>query len=868
VPSAAIRMRSEAGMLVLLAMLAPALLVPRAAANAAPGDTLGTPAPIEVKVRVKLSTPSTLTPRDIRFAVFPSGKRCCFTYNGCRSPKTIELLSKLGFRTTVYCQPGTPAEQLKALEDAWADVGIEVWGAKGNYASNLGGNTIQEAFDACATSRMTLRKSCRGPLGATRIDGHYEAQGYLVNRDPDKGDGFGYAYHDSNYLIFSDNKPYPVLLGREGEKLLVLRENFDNTMQPGSVPNEIIYYQILANQFAGTLRRVEKGQIVRFTLRDFKDPDLADLTEAIGKYGQHAQIWHASETMIGANEYVRNKTRILDAKTEDGDLAMTLGLDRDVFPPYLVTPLPVLFPKGTQAKSATAGGVDCPIIASEDGVCIDVPLRTILTGGLRASLESSAPDMSIPGEMPLSLTIQNPGDKPLPISRLEWIGGTGFTISGGEGAFEAAARGEHKVQAVAKTARSARFGLTPLRVLLTASDGRVFMEGFELAVAPRLRVEMDPMQSIPLPKGRSQHFFIHLANGKSSRPGGPQDKFISHKAGPCKGTVSWDLPAGLKAVPPEQPFELGEDEAKTLIFRMDNEQYSSQKDEMVKPVIRLEGEKEPLAVLFPGTRVIRDEERVGPKQLDDKGLLFLATWDDNTANGKADKACGSPSPYFYPGHRAAYSNEGVKGWCMNTQQVCEIFDSYRNIDCHEGTICFYLRKDPLLRNENTYSPNPKETARMPCGRGNSGETLFTAGLVQNVGSSNSGITLRRFRSWQGKEGYLQLTYQMMSGRLVVCQAEPFAWTEEWRHVAFLWSVKDKRLEIYVEGKLAGQAERSEGEWYPSPWDRGVGNGHGWNMNVITSDHGAWTGTCRDEVYIYGRALTSEEILANKQLARK
>jgi hypothetical protein len=200
---------------------------------------------------------------------------------------------------------------------------------------------------------------------------------------------------------------------------------------------------------------------------------------------------------------------------------------------------------------------------------------------------------------------------------------------------------------------------------------------------------------------------------------------------------------------------------------------------------------------------------------------------------------------------------------MNSQLVCEILDSYRNIDYHEGTVCFYVRKDPLVRNENTFVPDPKETQKFHCGRGNNGETLFTAGMVQNAGSSNSGITLRRFRAWQGKDGYLQLTYQMMGGKLVVCQASPFAWTEEWRHVAILWSVKQKRLEIYVDAKPAAKADPGSEEWHPSPWDRGVGNGNGWNMNLITSDHGAWCGTCRDEVYIYNRALTPEEILANK-----
>jgi hypothetical protein len=846
-----------------LAMLLAAL---PAAAQTAPAPQAA--APIEAQVRLKLAAAASLAVGDIRFAAFPSGKRCCFTYNGCGNPKTIAVLSKLGFRTTVYCHPDTSAEKLNALEDAGADIGVDIWGGKGNYASNLGACTVQEAFDACATSRLALRRGCRGALAATRIEGHYGARGYLVDRNPDKTDGFGYAYHDCNYLIFSDNKPYPVLLARQGDKMLLLRENFDNTMQSQAVPNEIIYYQILANQFAGTLRRAEKGQVVRFTLRDFKDPDLADLTECIGKYGQHEQVWHASEAMIGANEYVRAKARVVAVKAEGSEVVVTIALDRDIFPPFLATPLPLLLPKAAQVKAATVGGVACPVVERENGVAVDVPLREALTDGCLMTVEPAAPDMTIPQEMPITLTVRNTSDKPLAVARLQWAGGAGFTVAGGEAGFDLPAKGERKIQATAKTARNARFGLTPFCAVLTTTDGRVLAEGFELPVAPRLRVEMDPMQSVPLPKGRSQYFLVHLANGRGGKGGGPPDKFISHKAGACKGTVAWDLPAGMKAEPPTQPFELADSDARTLIFRIDNEQFHAQAGELVRPVVRIEGENEPLAVLFPGTTVIRDEARVGPKTLDDKGLLLLAKWDDNAQNGRADKACGNPSPYFYPGHRAAYSNEGAQGWCMNTQGVCEIFDSYRNIDHYEGTVCLYVRKDPLVRNENTYAPDAGQTVKLPCGRANSGETLFTAGLAQNIGSSNSGISLRRFRSWQGKDGYLQLTYQLMGGRLIVCQAGPFNWTEQWRHVAFLWSVKDRRLELYLDGKLAAKAEAGTEPWYASPWDRGVGNGNGWNMDLITSDHGAWTGTCRDEVYIYNRALKGEEILANKELAKK
>ncbi|HET6428397.1 MAG TPA: hypothetical protein VFJ30_08310, partial [Phycisphaerae bacterium] len=218
-------------------------------------------------------------------------------------------------------------------------------------------------------------------------------------------------------------------------------------------------------------------------------------------------------------------------------------------------------------------------------------------------------------------------------------------------------------------------------------------------------------------------------------------------------------------------------------------------------------------------------------------------------------------------HTAAYNNEGVKGWCMNSQRVCQLHEVFKNIDYYEGTICMWVRKDPFVRNENTYVPDPAETAKIGSGRGNAGETLLTVGGGQRLGSAATGLTLRRFRSWKGKPGYLQLTYQLMGRRLIVCQAGPFEWTETWRHVGILWSVKDRRLELYLDGKLAAKADPGPlKEWYTAPWDNGEAAGHG--LVLISSDHGLWCGTCRDEVYIYNRALTAEEIEANRKAAQR
>jgi len=819
---------------------------------------------LSVKVRLQLASKAELKVSDIKLAPFPGGRRCAFTFCGCKEPRTLAALTKLGFRTSVYCDPGASAESLRALEAAGADIGISIWGGKGTYASHIGGNTIQEAFDAVATSRRVLRAKCAGPLACGAIGGHYSPEHFPIDRSPENRSGFGYAHHDANYLLLSDNKPYMVYLGRQRSRPLALRENFDNRIESSRVPNELIYYQILANQFRGTLLRAEKGQIVRFTLRDFKADDLDECATILGPYGRHEQIWNASEAEIGANEYVREKARVEEVKAVGDEAEITLGLEEDTFPPFLLTPLPLELPAAVKLARATVDGIECTVTARDEATCLDVPLQKALSG-CEMTLQTAAPDMTVPDRMELTLAIENASDQPLKAARLRWVGSVGFSVTGGEGeAFDLPPRGERESKAVAATSRDARFGITPFQAVVTADGGRVFLAGFEAVVAPRLRVEVDPMQRIPMLKGRTQHFLVHIDNLKSSRPGGPPDTLISHKAGPCKGSVALDLPPGMTAIPAEQPFALGERESKTLVFKVQNDAWGEDLV-MVKPVIRFAGEAEPAAVLFPGTTVIRDEKKLHYEPFDAQGLIAEATWDDNARNGRFDRSRGNPAPHFYPGHRAAYNNEGVKGWCMNSQAVCQIHDTFRNIDFWEGTACMWVRKDPFKRNEMTYVPDPAATAKMLCGRSNDGETLFSAGLVQNAASSNSGLTLRRFRSWKGKPGCLQASYQLMGQRVVSCQAGPFEWSEEWRHVAIVWSVPDRRLELCLDGKLAAKADPGEGEWAASPWDRGEPSG--WNLILISCDHGLWSGTCRDEVTIYNHALTPAQIADNMGKAK-
>lgn len=53
---------------------------------------------------------------------------------------------------------------------------------------------------------------------------------------------------------------------------------------------------------------------------------------------------------------------------------------------------------------------------------------------------------------------------------------------------------------------------------------------------------------------------------------------------------------------------------------------------------------------------------------------------------------------------------------------------------------------------------------------------------------------------------------------------------------------------------------------PSPWDRARPSG--WNLQRLTSDHGNWTSTCRDEVHVFNRVLSPDEIKANLDAAKK
>lgn len=827
---------------------------------------------VVLKVDLSIDGGAKLDAKSIKYSAFPGGKRCSFVYLGPKRTRTIKYMTEIGFKTTVYLSPKASAKSVKAYEDAGAEVAVSPWGCKGGYSSNIQGNTLQGTFDALTTSRLVLQKKANKPLLVGRCGGHISVPSFQCNRNFDSGVGYGAAYMDSHYLMaFDPTYGICAYLGYGRKPEAATRGLNNNTMNTRKVPNELIYYQILYGQFEGTLRRVQKGQVVRFSLRDFDAKDLEELKDNIGEFGKHPDIWHAGDGDIAAYEYVKKKVKVLGVNAgTNGTVQISLGVEKNTYPGFLAVPLSLELPAGTAVKKAVAASVACTITKRKEGVHVDIPIAKVLRSGCQMTFKTAAPDMTVPDEMGGKLTIKNTSKKPIEGGKLTWIGSAGLegsqglTVEGGtDKPITIAPNAEAVIDVKIKTAPNSRWGMLPIVAQLKAKVGgkeTVLMEGFEIVVAPMLRVEMDPMNRIPMPKGAYQYFEIHLNNGKS------ESKLINHKAGACKGKLAFKLPEGMTAEPAELPFELKENEKKTLVVKVTNNQWG-EKIVRVRPVLKLDGIDKTFETICLGTTVTRNQKRIDYKPLDDKGLLVQATWDDKTKGGRFDRSVGRSSSHYYPGHSPAYSPEGIKKWCMETARACQIYKTFKNVNHMAGTIMFYMKRDPKQRNELQVNANPATSWKQGVNRGNRGESLLVIGMTQRSKASNSGLVVRRYPGWGGKEGWLEVIYQCMGGRLYYLQA-PYEKKRmyDWRHVAVVWDVKERRLELYLDGKLAGKADPGKIPWYTVPWDPGAAAGH--PLIVHTTDHGHWCGTMKDEFYIYNRAMPLKEIQENRDLVKK
>ncbi len=828
-------------------------------------------ATVGFKVRLTLTSPAALTRSQVRHALMPSGKHVGLSYTGIDNPKTIAFYTKLGFRTSVAVTPRTPAAQLKALEDAGADLTLV-----GIIGPEMG-LTPQEAFDGSAMMRVNLLSRCRSQVAVGPYNNMRNNFYLPVNRGMGR---YLYAIHDSNFLACNSwAAGYKVIVGRNRTPEQIVRPHNKNRAR--SAPNTLVYYQTVGNILQGIVEMMNPGEVTTIGLRDFKAEDRKQVERFIGKYGKDPRIWHTTQHEICGYVYAREKSRIVDVQpVGEKEMEITLGLEQDTYLPFCPAPMCLRLPKGFPLASARLNATDCPVTVNDKGVFVDVPLQEAFGTGCELTLEKP-PGMTIPEEMPVTLTIRNTSGKPLTDARLQWSSNIGMEVTGGTGGpFTLAPGAERKVKAAVRTVlgrrrgvrpEGARFGLTPISAFLRGKEGgreRFYMASWEVLLAPRMRVEMDP-RMVPIPKGDSYVFFIHLANGKvdDSRAWGSfhDEKLIDYRTGPCKGTVGFDLPAGLEAVPPVQKFDLPEGGHATFRFVVKNHKWGDKKPVYVRPAIRFEGETEPIEVAWYGSAVMRDEAtQYAP--LDAKGLLACAGWDDKSnTRGHLDRSAGSKvqSCPGAGGGGTTPSHEGVKKWCVGWKSNVA-FDSLKNIDYHRGTVMFWWRRDPKVRNDIRTNPDPATSWQVRGTHKNFGEKLFCVGLQRD-------LILRRFPRFRQREGYLELLLRDMPVRGRKTQVHyvqaPFdtAKLYDWRHVAIVWDIAARRLELYLDGKLAGRAEKGRKEWLVFPFDRGRKT-H--NMILVETHHGHWSGSDHDEFYVYNRPLSETEIRENMALVKK
>ena len=404
-----------------------------------------------------------------------------------------------------------------------------------------------------------------------------------------------------------------------------------------------------------------------------------------------------------------------------------------------------------------------------------------------------------------------------------------------------------------------------------------------LCAAPGMGVDvdLDPVPQIPLRVGQSQHFLVNL-----SKP-----------AAACRGKVSFaELPEGLAAEPKELPFELAPGKSVQLVFKVTCTAWGE--PATIRPKVTVAGDE---PVNFPEhlkTKVIHDQKLLDKKPVDAKGLLLYYSFGDgwqghSNSNIFADKQVGERSLWNEGLWNAPGGVKGNGSWSCSGDAECKIaFPPLNNVDHRRGTILFWLRKgthEKEIPYHRAFKMDRDSTWRIGptiC-RGYQGEGIFGANYSPQMEAtrtrslkdwkrkpdSDSFISLRRYKA-QGKvRGYLEATYLAMRQRRYTVRAD-HDWTRDWHHVAVLWDTDARRLEIYVDGKLASNKIRANGQdkpdpvWYPAPWNIGV-LGRNAQFGIIQyRSEGSINTTDRDEFYVYNRPLSETEIRENMALVKK
>jgi len=823
---------------------------------------------------------SILKARDFRFSDLPGGRPCAFFYIGPKKASTHRFFHKMGFRSTVFLSPEASAEQIRALEDSGVEIAASSFpGGKGTYQSFIGDNTVQEAFDVVAWSRHQLMTKASGAVRVAAISGHLNPPRWILQRDLNRRAGYGAVASDAGFrlAIYDAQSATACVLGHRGKKQThQWWYRSLSSMRTSRIPNELIYYQLLANAFDAATKRVGPGAIIRIQLRDFDESDLLDVKEQIEPYGKHPDIWHVTFGDVLSNQYLREMVRFEDVKMNGTRGVLKMGIRADVFGPVIQTPLSVRFPKGAnpaQVKLAGMAGQVCErksYVAKRKYYHAVLPIQQAIRDGIKVEWSFEKEVLSVPDESKLTVTLKNFLKTPIENTKLAWyaptglpagadelgreIYGEGMSVSGGTDLKRIKPGQEVKIGAVVKTGPNCRFGILPISLALQGRVNgvdRLFLDGAEVPIMPLLGLEMIPHMRMPIRKDETLYYQVTVSN---------KFRFLHPETGACEGILRLDMPPGMACEPEAHGLKLGEKEARVFVFKVTSRQWNPM-DSYIRPQITLAGQGAPLSILEPGVLVIRDQKRIDIKPLDESGLLVYASYDDATKNGAFDRSAGKAGAYHFPTTTTAYNDKGVRNSCVASQPTCNIYDTYGNIDYRRGTAAFWAKRDPLITNELRVKGDPKTSWQRT--NNNQKEALF----------HTPGLQIYRYPDWSDAPGYLEAIYFEAFGdgqygnRRVVhipyTKKEQYAWT----HIAVTWDVDARSLRLYKNGKLAGELTGGPRPWHPFPWDQG-GFNFGHPLITISMDHGKKALTLRDEVYIYDRPLSAALVKANMEKAKQ
>jgi hypothetical protein len=670
------------------------------------------------------------------------------------------------------------------------------------YRDEMFSYSPQDILNAIGPLRAELNAVLERPVIYQLVRGHS-----VPYRDRIRGLGVVGATHWYQHFVFH---------GRAGARESVLSMYAGRGKTPVAVERRLD---------EGVLEKALTGKKLAVILGDsgFK----GDYASFLAKHSRRPECWYTTLGELASSLYLAQKARATGVRLEAGQARVSLALEEDVNPLFL----------------------RAPVRLDLSGKVLGISPEPLLSGPLEAKIAFSPPRIRLPGEAKMAVTLTNRGREKIAAESIAAGQPAGFRVAALPGAAKPLAPGQSlAIEAVVASDAAAgthSFGFVPFPLRIRYSDGRAtrtLLAAAELEVRPALRVDVYPHDGVPLgPKG-SQTFQITVDNFRAGVGRGnwrnlrPRfEKFILPPEGAVEGRITFPSSDAFRVEPKELDLTLAA-EGKQKVFHVTvTNAAPAKRPYILWPRILLAGDERPLLLPFGGTEV-HHVAALGKPHLDDKGLLMHATWDKTGDLPHVDRARGRTEAYRGAMGYVSYG-QGVVGRAALHKTTC-LLDPWLNFNEAEGTMMFWLRDDP--------------SQKKPL-RANMAERLFAVGTQHPAPNVDTGQLSLRLHG----QGFL-LARMMTVGPVYHEVKAPFKKSDQWNHVALIWSCPKKLMQIIADGEVRGELKDDGKTWYPIPCRRWPEH-YGDFMTPLSDDHGTYTSTMRDEFRLYNRPLTVEEI---------